>query len=622
MWPNLDSVSMANLKSLFSKSLIIALFSVCVTGMYAQAITVAEALAIGNALAHNTSTAESYTIEGYVNVISENSFNTDYNNMTFWIADTRGTAGSSAAGALQVYRGRPNVELQVGDKVSVTAQIKRYYNTIETTPYNAPVTWLESGNVPTMDTIKGSLRICAQNLENYYVNYTESERPSYNTVEGFNEKTRKIVSNMLAIDADIYAFCEVEAKPEVLQLLADSMNAKAGLVGIYEPVSDNIDYDFGDGVDNHIKSGFIYRTDRVATVGSNTSAVYSGYYANTMRIQAFRQLSNGEKLVVSLNHFKAKDSSSDKGESMRITNANNLVTALGKATADPDILVLGDLNCEYGEEPLDIIMNAGFEEQILRFDSVAYSHCFDGGELIDHALANESMANQIVCAYVKHVSAYKCNASVTQEMSYSDHDPYVVEINLEVPEQPCEDLDVMYLTTGGSGLGDMTTESIIGQYNWRYQSDYGATCQDRGGEDWLMTPTYNFLEMSSVSIAFDHAFGYANSADITTQQTLWVTPNFTTVAGSEWHQLTIPNFPEVKIDGWSSYISNEINVPLSYVGANTVFGFKYEVPSDAATRPTWEIKNLHVTATCGESTAIDETTSSETKAAKRMLENG
>ena len=134
----------------FASLFVAALF---VLSASAQAITVAEALAIGEALSSNTNTSEYYTIEGYVNAIIENSFNTSFNNMTFWIADTRGSASSNADGALEVYRGRPDRELQVGDKVRVEAQIKKfgYYDLIETNPNNAPVTWLESEDPDPID---------------------------------------------------------------------------------------------------------------------------------------------------------------------------------------------------------------------------------------------------------------------------------------------------------------------------------------------------------------------------------------------------------------------------------------------------------------------------------------
>lgn len=323
-----------------------------------------------------------------------------------------------------------NYDILVDDTLTIEGTYQLYGTKHEC--YRATyISHVHPGTTPVLppEPTSGSLRVCAQNLENYYYNYTSSSRPSYSDATGFRAKTVKIVNAMLTIDADIYAFCEVEAKPIVLAQLADSMNAHAGVAGRYAAVSDNIDYTEG-GYDNHIKSGFIYRTDKVVTVGSNTSATNAQYYRNTMRIQAFKQLSNNEKLVLSMNHFKAKDSSADQGESTRQTNANNLVNALSKVTSDPDILVLGDLNCEYGEAPITTIVNAGFEEQLLRFDNNAYTHCYGGGELIDHVLANASMRAQIANAYVKHVCTWKCSNGVTSSMSYSDHDPYIVEINL------------------------------------------------------------------------------------------------------------------------------------------------------------------------------------------------
>lgn len=437
MQPNLISLSMANLKSIRFRWLAIVTFLICATGVFAQAITVAEALQNAVNLQDGETTEESYTIVGYVNVITSNDFDTKYNNMTFWIADSRGRVSSTSAGGLQVFRGRPEVELHEGDKISITAQLKKYYETIETTPQNAPVTLLEAApdtpEDPPTDR-QGNLRVCAQNLENYFYNYWESQRPDYDDAAGFRDKTVKIVNAMLAIDADIFAFCEVEGKEMVVAQLADSMNAHAGVANRYKPVSDGINNDNDPEYDNNLKSCFIYRSDRVKTYGNNSAASTAYYYRNTMRIQAFELLSNGEKLVLSMNHFKAKDSSADAGESTRQNNARNLVSALNKVTSDPDILVLGDLNCEYGETPIQMIVDAGYTEQILRFDQDAYSHCYGGGELIDHVLANTTMAEQVLNAYVKHVCTWRCTSSASRSDSYSDHDPYIVDIQLGEPQ--------------------------------------------------------------------------------------------------------------------------------------------------------------------------------------------
>lgn len=399
------------------------LFSILFTlSLSAQSMTVAEVLEAVADLEQGSTTDETYTFTGYVTNITENAFHDSWNNMSFWVSDANNAASSNAEGAILAYHIRPDVELAEGNRVEVTAKVKNWNGTLEAVSGTA--TYLGEAEPEVRG--KGALRVCAQNLENYYYNYNTG-RGDY-TEEQRTAKTRKIVNMMVTVDADIYAFCELEAQPIILEQLADSANAQVEGTP-YQAVYDGIDVEW-DSYDNNLKSGFIYRTDRVATVGSNQAGSTAFYYKNTMRIQAFKLLSNNEKLVVSMNHFKAKDSSEDAGESKRISNANSLINALKKVTTDPDILILGDLNCTYEETPIQMIVNEGFEEQLLRFNTGAYSHCYGGGELIDHVLANSTMREQVKNAYVKHICTYKCTTGVTKDMSYSDHDPYVVEINL------------------------------------------------------------------------------------------------------------------------------------------------------------------------------------------------
>lgn len=107
-------------------------------------ITVAKALEIGAALAVGAITDDTYDIVGYVTQIDDNSFNTQHKNMVFWIADENNGAATNAAGAFEVYRGKPTQELKVGDKVSVKTKIQNYKGVIESVS-SAPVTLLEEG---------------------------------------------------------------------------------------------------------------------------------------------------------------------------------------------------------------------------------------------------------------------------------------------------------------------------------------------------------------------------------------------------------------------------------------------------------------------------------------------
>lgn len=285
------------------------------------------------------------------------------------------------------------------------------------------------------DVGSGRLKVFVQNLQNYYITYNTG-RGNY-TREEFAEKTHKIMDAMLWADADIYAFCELEAQDIILRQLVDSINKQANITN-YVYVADGINEAWDEQYNNNLKSGFIYRKDKVKTIGSSTGAYYSGYYSRTMRIQTFEELSTGEQFTLSMNHFKSKaGGAEDQGNSQRVTNATTLINNLPGKAMDEDILIVGDLNCEVGEEPLNLIENAGYVEQLLKYDANAYSYCYQGnGSLIDHVYANATMAAQITGAGVFHISS-TCELA-NADYRYSDHDPYMVGINLGSHPTGCE----------------------------------------------------------------------------------------------------------------------------------------------------------------------------------------
>ena len=112
--------------------------------------------------------------------------------------------------------------------------------------------------------------VLANNLENYYYYYNESSRPSYSSDAGREAKTQKIVDMMLASGADIFAFCEVEAKPITLQYLVEALNTASG-GNDFAAVEDGI-YEENDSYDNAIKSGYVYRVATVEPYGSDVAA--------------------------------------------------------------------------------------------------------------------------------------------------------------------------------------------------------------------------------------------------------------------------------------------------------------------------------------------------------------
>ena len=277
--------------------------------------------------------------------------------------------------------------------------------------------------------------VLANNLENYYI-HSNDGRGDYTEAQ-IAAKTAKIAEVMVASEADVLAFCEVEAKPDVLTHLAEAMNTDAGEEGLYVAVYDGIDVDWDSYYNNNIKAGFIYRSDKVQPYMSNYQATNVTYYKNTMRIQAWEELATGERFTLSMNHFKAM--SDDAAKSKRIDNATWLVSALNSSSKvkDPDILIMGDLNCQMDEQAITVIMNAGFEEQLLEYDANAYSYIYKGThELIDHAFANETMAAQITGAAVWHT-----NTSQSYNQRYSDHDAVMVGLRLG-DDEPIDSSDI------------------------------------------------------------------------------------------------------------------------------------------------------------------------------------
>lgn len=179
----------------------------------------------------------------------------------------------------------------------------------------------------------------------------------------------------------------------------------------------------------------------------------------------------------------------------------------------------------------------------------------------------------------------------------NDPDPVdPIEPNGSTPDTPssdCNNIQASYLPTGASGLGEMKEQLVSGAKSWFYDEKYGARISKSNTEAWLYTPVFDMSGMASVQVSFQHAINYAG--DMQTQQTMWVTDNFTgNVTTTNWQQVAIPNYPTG--NNWT-FVSNTVNIPIQYVGENTVISFKYTSGTNTSTA-TWEIKNLTIKAVC------------------------
>lgn len=469
-----------------------------------------------------------------------------------------------------------------------------------------PCAWADTQEIlATLPNVgNGRLIVCGQNAYNYFVVDLNNSRCKYHTVEGLEDRTEKMVKSLRLMNADIYAFNELENNGDsVLSYLTIAMNNDAGKV-IYAYVKDNCTKN---NDSEQIKSGFMYRLDKVKPFGSNTATTNRSYYRNTMRYQAWEELSSGERFVLSMNHFKAK-TQKDDGSSMRQTNAEDLVYGLNRITIDPDILVLGDFNCTISEDPLIYILNAGYTEQLLRFSSSAYSYVYHNEkQLIDHVFANATMAEQITGAGV-----YNVNTTGNYSDRYSDHDPYLVALNLGsepvIPDPDKDTCNISFQQDFKTGFGDFAVNDIKGNVTWLSDDKYGAKISGKGKpnemESWLISPAFNLADVEMATLTFRHNIFYDNSnGEYRKYQTLWFTNSYNsydTPDETHWTQMDIPNW---RVKG---YVDCSVSVPEEYLQPNFRFAFRYTAPNgDIANY--WEIDNATLTSTCKNGLAIDET---------------
>ncbi len=331
--------------------------------------------------------------------------------------------------------------------------------------------------------VGGSLRVASFNVLNYFNTFSGCTfgvggvsadcRGANNALE-FDRQRAKIVSALLALDADIVGVIEIENDgygPE--SALADLVSALNAVVGAGTWAF--IDADAGTGQVNAlgtdaIKVGLIYKPASVTPVG-RTAVLNSPEFVNggdgsprnrPSLAQAFMQ-PNRARVVVDVNHFKSKGSGCDAADAgdlqgnCNVVRRNAAIALQAWLAADPtdtgeeDVLILGDLNAYAMEDPIALLEAGGYANLTRRFGGIGtYSYSFGGqwGSL-DHALASSSLQSQVTGAADFHINAdepsvldydlnFKFGAAPTtlynaDPYRSSDHDPVVVGLNLRAP---------------------------------------------------------------------------------------------------------------------------------------------------------------------------------------------
>ena len=342
----------------------------------------------------------------------------------------------------------------------------------------------------TPENVGGSLKVTGFNVLNYFKTIDlsgvstaigQDPRGADTTLE-FDRQTDKLVTALLAIDADVLGLAELEndflpgSSGNAIENLVNELNGVAG-AGTYNWVNPGTQFVGTDA----IAVGLIYKVSAVSLVGDaailNTQAFLdpnnTGENRNRPTVaQTFRDLVTGETFTAVVNHFKSKGASgltagdagnpdSDQNDGQGFWNdtrtkaAQELVTWLNTnptGVNDSDYLLLGDYNAYAQEDPIKALESAGYVNLGAQFGSgTNTSYVFDGQTgTLDYAFASASLAAQVTGA-----TEWGINADEADVLDYnldfgrdvnifdgtvpyrsSDHDPIIVGLNLASPVDP------------------------------------------------------------------------------------------------------------------------------------------------------------------------------------------
>ncbi len=363
------------------------------------------------------------------------------------------------------YIGTDNT-LRAGDTLSGLTGVLHYaYGTYEVHPVGT-ITFTRVNDRPAAPTFSdATLKVAGANVLNYFVTLDDGTCPYAGGCRGadnaaeFERQRDKIIAALLALDADIVGLVEMENHPTdaALQNLVDGLNAVAG-PGTYASIATG---PIGSDV---IKVALIYKPASVTPQGAyaildNTvDPTFNDDKNRPALAQTFTENATGETFTVVVNHLKSKGSpcddigDPDAGDGQG--NCNQTRTAAATAlvnwlatdptgSGDPDFLLIGDYNAYALEDPIDAIKAGGYLDLIAKFVNNPYSFVFAGqAGYLDHALASQSLAAQVVGVAEWHINAdepsvldyqdYNQPAGLYQADAFraSDHDPVVVGLRL------------------------------------------------------------------------------------------------------------------------------------------------------------------------------------------------
>jgi hypothetical protein len=352
--------------------------------------------------------------------------------------------------------------LRVGSQVSALTGILGFgFNVYRIQPTQAPVFDYAVRPVNAPSTGNANVKVASFNVLNYFNGDGQGggfpTSRGATTPEEFTRQRAKIIAALQGLNADIVGLIEMEndgdTPTSAIADLVNGLNEQLG-VGAYDYIRDPANG--GTGTDE-IKVAFIYKPGIVTPLGEALADV-DAVHNRPPLAQTFKLNTNGEILTAIINHFKSKSGTgtglnADQGDGQgnfnqdRIDQAQALLnfinTTVIPTAKDPDVLLMGDLNAYFEEDPIDVLRAAGY---LSLFGPESYSYLFDGQSgSLDHALVSPSMFEQFTGGGKWHINADEpraldYNTEFNLDYLYtanpfrsSDHDPVLTGFSLQNP---------------------------------------------------------------------------------------------------------------------------------------------------------------------------------------------
>lgn len=322
--------------------------------------------------------------------------------------------------------------------------------------------------------VNANVKVASFNVLNYFTTLDDGTeftppgasepidpRGADNAAEFTRQKT-KIIMAMYAMNADIIGLIEIQnngstAVNDLVTGLNEYIKAQTGTPGTYKAIADP---STGVGIEA-IKCALIYKTDAVTPYGAPMSDPDPVFQRLPVAQTFYNE--EGDKFTVIVNHFKSKSSGTgpdaDQGDGQGASNHSrkqqaaqllNFINAIKEDTGDEDVLVIGDLNAYYQEDPMDILRAGGLKD-LVTASSHSYVFMGESGSL-DHALATPSLFEKVTGAakwninsdepwildYNTEIGTFNTTKSADAvswiaDSPYrsSDHDPVLVGLELQ-----------------------------------------------------------------------------------------------------------------------------------------------------------------------------------------------